>query len=369
MLDDLNYKSYPILYIDDEREAIDCLRLIIRDEFDLSTTTNPQQALKMIKEKDYAVVISDQKMSSMKGSKLLAAVKKICPDVITILMTAFTDLDVAISAVNEGEIYRYIPKTATNDETRLFIKQAIHQYHLLIKMKRLEAMVSEYDYDNIELIELQPEINEKKECRTNFIEDYNEDTFFLVQGYYNKLEGIASRAFGKLGADKNPEPGLRDKIEDLQIHFMAYTNIGDRKKVRKLLAGYLSEEEMAGVIYNQEIDYEGLSELLKEKIVDKDERNTIVSEVISAKAMLYQMVVYSPSKIGIIQQQLEGVYYTIYPRREGEKVIVQCNKFIDGEMIECRARDDGMVEGFDEDGKRLGMPGEFFEMVVGEVGE
>ncbi|MFH0925615.1 MAG: ATP-binding protein [bacterium] len=138
MYNNIDYKKYPVLYIDDEEDAVDSLTAIFENEIDISGTTDPEQAITMLNEKEYAVVISDQRMPVMEGVVLLARIKKMFPKVVSVLLTAYADLDAAIKSINEVGIYRYIPKTASPEETILLVKQAIQYYHIQQELERMQ---------------------------------------------------------------------------------------------------------------------------------------------------------------------------------------------------------------------------------------
>ncbi|MFH0926346.1 MAG: response regulator [bacterium] len=131
------YKEYPILFIDDEPDALETITFALKKTFTIESTNDPFKALEIIKEKEYAVVLSDQKMPKMQGFDLLTKVKKISPLTIRVLITGFADIEDAIKAINKGEIYRYIPKKTSSEERESFLRQAIDFYALQREKERL----------------------------------------------------------------------------------------------------------------------------------------------------------------------------------------------------------------------------------------
>jgi len=99
-----------VLYLDDQPGNLTVFRANFRKHATVVTTTDPQEALRLLDERDFALVISDQRMDAMSGSEFLAKVRERHPDTIRMLLTAFSDFDAVVSAINEGAIARFIRK-------------------------------------------------------------------------------------------------------------------------------------------------------------------------------------------------------------------------------------------------------------------
>ena len=79
------------------------------------------------------MLISDQRMPGMSGTELLEIVAEKYPDIRSYLLTAFTDTETVIEAVNVGRVHGYIKKPMQADEIRTSIKSSLENYHLRIK--------------------------------------------------------------------------------------------------------------------------------------------------------------------------------------------------------------------------------------------
>lgn len=99
-----------ILCVDDEPNILRSLKWLLNKEFEVKTANGGQQALNLIKEHDFDVVISDQRMPGMTGSELLQKVREISPRSMRLLLTGYSDMDAIINSVNNSEIYRFIKK-------------------------------------------------------------------------------------------------------------------------------------------------------------------------------------------------------------------------------------------------------------------
>ncbi len=140
----LDTKRYPILVVDDEQDNLDAFRFNFRKTFDILTATSGPEALQILAEKDVAVVVTDQRMPKMTGVELLREVRAKTPETVGIILTAFTDVDVLIEAINLGQVYRYITKPWDAKEVRGVLQYAIERFHLQHENKRLAAQLAEY---------------------------------------------------------------------------------------------------------------------------------------------------------------------------------------------------------------------------------
>src|SRR5262245_48388246 len=106
----LNLQSFPILVVDDEADNLDAFRFNFKKTFQILTATGGEEALGILREHDVAVIVTDQRMPKMTGLELLKAARAVRKDAVGIILTAFTDVEVLIEAINLGQIYRYITK-------------------------------------------------------------------------------------------------------------------------------------------------------------------------------------------------------------------------------------------------------------------
>ena len=138
-----------ILFVDDDRNALDGYTRLLRGVFDIETAASGSQGLAMIQLLGpFAVVVSDMRMSGMNGAEFLAHVRELAPQTVRMLLTGHKDLDHAIDAVNDGQIFRYLNKPCPKDELVNAIRLGLAKYQsneadsALIKearQRRLEA--------------------------------------------------------------------------------------------------------------------------------------------------------------------------------------------------------------------------------------
>jgi len=144
--------AYPILVVDDEQDNLDAFRFNFRKTFKVMTAGGGDEAIEILKAEDIAVLVTDQRMPKMSGLELLKQAEELRPDAVRIILTAFTDVDVLIEAINLGRIYRYITKPWDGKEVRGILQQALERYHLLKENRRMAEQLSQYaGYLNTEL--------------------------------------------------------------------------------------------------------------------------------------------------------------------------------------------------------------------------
>ncbi len=121
-----------VLYVDDEPHNLTALKRLFRHErFHFIIFSSPKAALVKIDEIKPAVVISDYRMPEMIGTLFLEAVKKRQPDSVRIILTGHADLEMAIAAINQDNVFRFIQKPWDDNELRAQLYAAL-DYHSMI---------------------------------------------------------------------------------------------------------------------------------------------------------------------------------------------------------------------------------------------
>ncbi|MFI5305183.1 MAG: sensor histidine kinase [Nitrospiria bacterium] len=134
----LTYKSYPLLFIDDEEHAVTGFVRQFKNDFRIFTAANGKDALELLQiHPEITIIISDQRMPGMSGIETLHQAMLLRPDTVRILMTAYTEMKLVIDAINTGNVYRYITKPFDEDNMRLNIRQAIEWHSLNTERDRL----------------------------------------------------------------------------------------------------------------------------------------------------------------------------------------------------------------------------------------
>lgn len=127
-----------ILIVDDEKNLLEAIQRKLRKDFTLETALGPDEGLAALKTRGpFSVVISDLRMPGMDGIQFLSRVKETSPDTVRMMLTGNADLENAIEAVNEGNIFRFLTKPCPPDVLAKVIQLGIEQYRLVTAEREL----------------------------------------------------------------------------------------------------------------------------------------------------------------------------------------------------------------------------------------
>lgn len=121
--------KYKLLLVDDEENILSALGRVFRDDeaYEIIMARNAQEGLDKASHTAIDIVISDQRMPGMGGAEMLKNIREMYPDCIRFLLSGYADVEAIISAINEGDIYRFIKKPWNNDELKALVKKSISQ--------------------------------------------------------------------------------------------------------------------------------------------------------------------------------------------------------------------------------------------------
>ena len=128
-----------ILCIDDEQNVLRSLtRLFLDDPYEILTAPSAAEGLLILAQSGTVpVVISDYRMPGMNGVEFLGEVRKRWPDTVRIVLSGYADTGAIVSAINEGQIYRFVAKPLNDDELRVTVANALERYELERKYHEL----------------------------------------------------------------------------------------------------------------------------------------------------------------------------------------------------------------------------------------
>jgi len=121
-----------ILCVDDEQAVLDGLSLHLRRRYDVAMATSGAAGLEALaSDPAIAVVLSDMRMPGMDGAAFLSRAREALPDAVRVLLTGHADVRSAASAVNEGQIFRFLTKPCAPDVLGATIDAAVEQHRLI----------------------------------------------------------------------------------------------------------------------------------------------------------------------------------------------------------------------------------------------
>jgi CheY-like chemotaxis protein/GGDEF domain-containing protein len=114
-----------LLVVDDDKIILDLLSRTFRNSYEVHSASSGEEALKVLKEQHVDLLITDQKMPGMTGLDVIGAGRKIKPDLQAILLTAYTEPEDLIAAINEGQVYRYVTKPWNTADLLITVRHAL----------------------------------------------------------------------------------------------------------------------------------------------------------------------------------------------------------------------------------------------------
>ena len=121
-----------ILWVDDDPNIIAATQRYLRKSYTLHAAFNANEGLIAIdNEGPFAVIISDLKMPRVDGIEFLSQAHTVAPDSVRIMLTGFAEQNVAIKAVNRGQIFRFLTKPSHPEEIQAALADAVRQYELV----------------------------------------------------------------------------------------------------------------------------------------------------------------------------------------------------------------------------------------------
>jgi response regulator RpfG family c-di-GMP phosphodiesterase len=134
-------KTNTILIVDDEVINLRMLERLLCSRYSVLTATNGLAALEILKQLDISLLISDQRMPGMTGIELLRASRDIDPDLVCMLVTANTDEDTSIEAINDAGALRVIHKPWKGQTLLQFVEETLAQRETLIECKQANSQI------------------------------------------------------------------------------------------------------------------------------------------------------------------------------------------------------------------------------------
>ncbi|WPJ96659.1 response regulator [Coraliomargarita algicola] len=119
-----------VLFVDDEANALKVFRRAFERDFLVFTASSVDAGLELLESETQkiSVVITDQRMPQRSGIAMLSEVRRLYPEKIRLLTTAYTQVDTLVDAINEGAVYSFISKPWDLNKLRQEILSAIESY-------------------------------------------------------------------------------------------------------------------------------------------------------------------------------------------------------------------------------------------------
>jgi putative nucleotidyltransferase with HDIG domain len=183
---------HAVLFVDDEVNILKAVKRLLRNEpWEVLCAGRPQEALELLDTAAVQVVVSDQRMPEMSGVDLLAAVRERHSDVVRMMLTGYTEMNVAVEAINRGEIFRLITKPWNDEELKATLRQAFDHFDLKEEIKRLNQVTRE---QNFKLQDMNRNLEYKVRERTKQVAEKHHE---LRTAYIQTIRALAEAVDAK----------------------------------------------------------------------------------------------------------------------------------------------------------------------------
>ena len=132
-------KKFSILYVDDEEHNLISFAATFRKEYNILTAKSGKEGVDILHNNEVNLIITDQRMPEMTGIQFLEKIIPEYPDMIRMILTGFSDIEVIIEAINSGRVFRYITKPWDENELRMTIENTRQVFKLQASNKELMA--------------------------------------------------------------------------------------------------------------------------------------------------------------------------------------------------------------------------------------
>ena len=196
----VDYRQFPILYVDDEPENLRIFELTFRSEFEIITAADATAGLEVLSQRPVALVLSDHRMPGMTGVEFLSAVHELDEATIRILVTAYGDVATLESAINSGSIYRFVPKPWSPEDMRVTLRNGIERFALArerTELLRELTLLNRISKSMNQQLAIEPLLDLLLE---EVIEDLGYDAAGIL--FFGKKENVLS--WGRLAPQDNP---------------------------------------------------------------------------------------------------------------------------------------------------------------------
>ncbi len=143
-----------ILLVDDEINNLQLIKRTLRGKYNILTASQGEEGLQVLKENldKICLIISDHKMPVMEGTEFLRRANEIAPDIIKILLTGFTDIEILTDAVNKCNLFQYITKPFDPNELLSIVESGVEKFNLSSSRSLMMRDLQELFYKTIKSI-------------------------------------------------------------------------------------------------------------------------------------------------------------------------------------------------------------------------
>lgn len=117
-----------VLLIDEDREMAVTVGQLVSPQTRLSHATSLSEAVAILGSEPVSVLVSDTRVGRMDTTPLLKVLKQRNPEIVSIVLTGDSDVDIVIKLINQGQVYRFIPKPVKPGFLKIMLASAVQRH-------------------------------------------------------------------------------------------------------------------------------------------------------------------------------------------------------------------------------------------------
>ncbi len=139
-------KRHSILIVDDEPDYLASMRrALMREAYDVYTALSGHDALELLANQDISLVLSDYRMPGMDGLTLLQTISVQYPHIVTVMLTALSEIEIALKAVNEAGVFKFFLKPININSFKISLRSALESLDMMFDRGQMIRKVKSRD--------------------------------------------------------------------------------------------------------------------------------------------------------------------------------------------------------------------------------
>jgi response regulator RpfG family c-di-GMP phosphodiesterase len=152
-------KKHTLLVVDDEIDVADSIHDLLRGKFTVLKARSAEEGLKLMRENEVHIIMTDQRMPKVSGVELLRSIRAGHPQAIRMLFTGYADFDSVIAAINQGHIFKFLKKPWQPQDLEEAVSDAAAEYDRLVEQaEMMENLRTELQQLRIRITALEKEV-------------------------------------------------------------------------------------------------------------------------------------------------------------------------------------------------------------------
>jgi DNA-binding NtrC family response regulator len=152
-------KKHTLLVVDDEADVCDSVHDLLRREFRVLRAPSADEGLKLMRENEVHIIMTDQRMPKVTGVELLRSVRTGHPQAIRMLFTGYADIDSVVAAINQGHIFKFLKKPWQPQDLEEAVREAAAEYERLVEhAEAMEKLRAELHHLRERILALESEV-------------------------------------------------------------------------------------------------------------------------------------------------------------------------------------------------------------------